>query len=1116
MRGSLRETALGRLGRVDFVLQSHRFFREDLAQALTTRNTTTAAPVILLNGAATHADSRARANRVSIIGADERFWSMKGPRATFTAPVIAGQSVIINEPLAGELGAQVGDDVLIRLGKPTAISPETLLGRRDDTTSTLRLTVQRIIPAEDLGGFSLRPRQYQPYNAYIPLATMQRALDMRGRANAILVARDNTGDQSYDESLDRLRQTLRASATLEDLGLTLRIDEKRGYVSLESSSMLIEPAVEEAAMAAADHLPLMASPVLSYLANDIVKLPVDEDAGGIPYSIVAAGTWTSPGFRKDPPDSINPPTYYSPSSSLLPRRIKDPLVLNQWAAADLGAKVGDRVALTYYVTGDFGRLETRSAEFEVTAVVSISGWAGDPGLVPTYPGVTDVENMADWDPPFPVDFKRIRDKDEAYWDQYRTTPKGFVDLQVGERLWAKGNERFGRYTSIRLVPPEASATPGTATTAQAAPVFEKALLERLDLSRVGLAFQPVREQLRAASAGTTDFGGLFIGFSFFLIISAAMLVALLFRLGVERRSSEIGLLLAAGFSPRSVTWLLIAQGAVLAGVGSVIGIFVALGYAWFMLAGLRSWWAEAVNAPFLRLHASLLSFVIGFVGSFLVASISIAWSVRGMTRYSARSLLAGAVAAGRGFMVSRGGRGATITACVAFVAAAGCAILPALTDVIAEAPAFFISGAAMLVGCLALFTRQLQHQHSGIIHDPGGSAFVRLGLRNARRQRGRSILTAGLIASATFLISAIGAFHLDADIDVQDRQSPTGGFALFAESTTPLLHDPNTPEGRESLNIAPDASEALAETEITSFRFRPGDESGCLNLYRPTKPRIIGATDAMIQRGGFRFSSVMAESNDEKDNPWTLLNRSFDDGAIPVIGDEAAVKWQLHLALGQDLIIQDDHGDDVRLRFVALLSGSVLQDELIVAESRFKRSFPSVSGYGFFLIDTRADNASEVESVLERELAPFGLDVGSTSARLAEYHAVQNTYLSTFQTLGGFGLILGTVGLAAVLLRNAWERRGELALMRALGFSRAAIGWVVLAENVVVLLVGLAAGVLSAALAIAPHIAARPESIPWLSLGLTLIGVLAAGVCTGLMAVIPTLRTPLLSALRAE
>ena len=93
-----------------------------------------------------------------------------------------------------------------------------------------------------------------------------------------------------------------------------------------------------------------------------------------------------------------------------------------------------------------------------------------------------------------------------------------------------------------------------------------------------------------------------------------------------------------------------------------------------------------------------------------------------------------------------------------------------------------------------------------------------------------------------------------------------------------------------------------------------------------------------------------------------------------------------------------------------------------------------------------------------------------TAERLAQFHRVENTYLSTFQALGGLGLILGTIGLATVLLRNVLERRRELALLGAVGFRRGHVLTMVVAENVLLLGCGLLAGAVCAGLAIAPAI----------------------------------------------
>src|SRR5262249_33469018 len=151
-----------------------------------------------------------------------------------------------------------------------------------------------------------------------------------------------------------------------------------------------------------------------------------------------------------------------------------------------------------------------------------------------------------------------------------------------------------------------------------------------------------------------------------------------------------------------------------------------------------------------------------------------------------------------------------------------------------------------------------------------------------------------------------------------------------------------------------------------------------------------------------------------------------------------------------------------------------------------------------------------------RGLAGHGFTVTPTLQRVEAYLAVENTYLSTFQALGGLGLLLGALGLAVVLLRSVWERRGELALLRALGFRRTALGWLVLAENSFLLGVGLGVGAVTALVAVAPPLLAGAGEVPWVRLLAMLALVLVVGLAAVAAAVASTLRAPLVPALRRE
>ncbi|MCA9227142.1 MAG: hypothetical protein KDA47_16080, partial [Planctomycetales bacterium] len=211
-----------------------------------------------------------------------------------------------------------------------------------------------------------------------------------------------------------------------------------------------------------------------------------------------------------------------------------------------------------------------------------------------------------------------------------------------------------------------------------------------------------------------------------------------------------------------------------------------------------------------------------------------------------------------------------------------------------------------------------------------------------------------------------------------------------------------------------------------------------------------------------------------------------------------------------------DNGKTLRVKVVGLLSNSIFQGSLLIGESAFRRQFPEVSGYGYFLIDTPEAKQREVRELLESRLSDQGFDARGTFALLDQLLAVQNTYLKTFQALGALGLLLGTFGLATVQLRSVLERRGELAVMRATGFRRQRLASMVMLENVLLLVAGLATGVFAALVAVLPHMIFGEASVPFGALGIMLGIIVIVGVISGLAGVWATLRAPLVAALRGD
>ena len=1075
VRASLRDLALARLGKTDLVVTASGFFRERLADDLQSHgqfaaNFNGACPIIALEAVVTRDENNARAGGVQVYGVDERFWKFHG--ANTQTP--EGNDVLISWALERELGAKQGDTLILRIEKPSAIPAESLHGRKDDLGRTVRLTMREALPEASLGEFSLRPQQGAVRAVFVELKKLQKNLEQDGKANALLLSAKN------DQSRRTAEAMLKDKFALADLGLKLRALGDQEAISLESDSALISDALAGRAKAAAAKLNLPTASFLTYLANTIAA--GDRE---IPYSLVTGVDFDAT----------------SASSSV---------TLNDWAARDLGAKPGDELTFEYYVWKDEGRLDTKQAKFKLGRVTPMQGLAADRDLAPEYPGITEAKSLADWDPPFPIELSRVRDVDEEYWDKYRTTPKAFIPLAAAQELWAT---RYGKLTSVRIFPPKGA----DLTTALLS--YEAALRETLDPIEIGFSAQPVKEQSLQASRGATDFGEYFTYFSFFLVVSALLLTTLFFRLGVEQRLREIGLLRAIGFSTKQVRSLFLREGLALAALGSVAGLIGAVAYGALMMFGLRTWWVGAVGTTLLELRVTPQSLLIGALSGIATALVCVWWTLRSLRESSPRSLLAGSVEDRGSRIASLRARRSSIfnhrSSILVFVfGALGVALLiAAALKLIGQAGGFFGAGTLLLIAILFFWSSWLRSDRRRTIQGQGAWPMARMGFRNATTRPGRSVLCIALIASAAFIIVSVDAFRRDDRAGALDRNSGNGGYPLMAESLLPVIHDPNSQQGREELNLNDDK---LAGVKIERFRLRPGDDASCLNLYQPRNPRILGAPDGFIDESRFAFQASLEKTDEEKANPWGLLKANLGEGVVPVAADANSLTYVLHLKLGDELTVSAGGGAPVRLRVVAALADSVFQGELLMSETNFKKLFPDQEGYRFFLIDGAPEKSSEIAAALEDKLSDFGFDAIGTEEKLAGFHRVENTYLSTFQTLGGLGLLLGTLGLATVLLRNVLERRREMALMRAVGYRSSHLSLMVIAENALLLGCGLLTGVLCALLAIIPALVVRGGRLSAVSLGLLLLAVLLTGLAASLVAVRAAVRSPLLPALRTE
>jgi len=1005
VRHSLEQTTFFRLGETThLVAVTERYFRQEMATEMEADNPEIqAAPVLLLEGVAVADGGQNRVNRVQVVGVDENFEKIAQSEIYSE---LADNEIIISRNLAERLEVDEGGNILVRVKKASLIPMNAPFVSAEETSVSLRATIKKVVDKEDMGRFSLKTSQTAPYNIFISLDRLNRLMEFEGKANHILI--------SANLGTDEIRKSVENCLTPADAGLKMKHTVATGELEISTERVFMEPKVAQILEQLPD-----AKPMITYFVNGI-----------------STNLHQSQLISTNLHQSLTIP--YSFVSSLDGTQLADnEVILTKWAADDLNAKLGDPIKLKYLEIGPLRQLIDREDDFILKEIVPMTEVWADSTRMPWLPGLSDAGHCREWDAGVPIDLDAIRDKDEDYWTEWGGAPKAYVSLNKALEMW---ENRFGVYTAVRY--------PADSFDEKH---YRQVFAENIRPSDLGMAVESIREQGLAAAQDGTDFSGLFLGLSFFILAAAIILTALLFRLNLETRSAEVGILSALGFKERQVRSFFLLEGFAVSLAGGILGLALSVFYTKAVFQILNSLWFDIVRTNVLLIKIFPFTLVLGLIISLGVSLGAIFISIY---RYQNRKT---AELQKRTDSEMKKSRRLALDALmwISLVIPVILLLMQLIRSGALNPMLFFLSGGLLLLGLLLAYRKILLGME---IQKTGKIRLERLSWLNLARNRGRSLTVVILFALGTFLVISTGSYKLDLFANAQDKSSGTGGFLWFAETTMPVLYNLNDSEKR--------AEEGIYE-DFTAIQFRQveGDDASCLNLNRIAQPAILGVEPGSLS-GRFSFATRMKGL--DADDLWTKLNESLEDGSIPAIADQTVIQWGLGKKVGDELLYQNEKGDTLRLKLIAGTTPSIFQGYVIISNEHFLRNYPSSSGSYVFLIDGEPEKEEAIGEELRSVYRDFGWEMESTAKRLVEFYSVTNTYLSIFLALGALGMLLGTIGLAIILARTILERRREIALMQAIGFGRRQLFRLLVNEYLILLVAGVLTGFVTAVVATLP------------------------------------------------
>ena len=1017
VRYSLEQATFYRLGETTHLVSVvERYFRQEMAAQMEADNSQIkAAPVLLLQGMAVADGGQRRVNKVQIVGVDKNFEKIA---QTPLYSELKDNEIAVSRNLAEQLQIKEGDNLLVRIKKASLIPMNAPFVSAEETSVSMRAIVKHVVQKNELGRFNLKNSQTAPFNIFLSLGELNDLMDFKGKANQILI--------STDLKTAEVEKVVDDCLTPEDAGLIQKKITATNQIEISTERVFLENRVAKTLQ----KLP-GAKPMLTYFVNGIYKN--DKET---PYSFVS---------------SLDDPSLG-----------KNEIILNQWTANDLGAKVGDSIRLKYWIIGPLRELVNAQHSFVLKRIVPMTSEWADSTRMPHLPGLSDAGNCREWKAGVPINLDAIRDKDEKYWDEYKGAPKAYVSLDDALKMWSN---RFGNYTAVRYPVDQFNEQN-----------YKQVFAENIKPGDLGMSVEPIREKGVQAAKNGTDFSGLFIGLSFFLLVAAIVLTSLLFRLNLENRSTQVGLLDALGFRQKQVRRLFLSEGLTVAMFGSLIGLVVSVAYTSLVFKILNTLWYDIVRTDVLTIRIYPTTLVMGFVISIVVSLLAIYISVSRYQKHRTADLQKQTVTPGKRlweFILD-------MLFSLSLISGIAIFVMQVFVSKQMDTSLFFISGTLLLLGLLLLFRKMIIRSEAKRQNTIG---LQRMAQMNLARNKGRSLTVVILFALGTFIVVSTGSNKLDLFASAQNKTSGTGGFLYFAETTMPVLYNLNDKEKRAEEGISQDFT-------AVQFRKVEGDDASCLNLNRTSQPVILGV-DPQALKGRFSFAAKMKGLGDI--DPWMALDQTYDDGTIPAIADQTVIQWGLGKKEGDVLLYQNELGDTLRLKLIAGTKPSIFQGYVIISNKNFLKNYPSSSGSQIFLIDGKPENAQKIGDELQSVFRDYGWQMESTAKRLVQFYSVTNTYLSIFLALGALGLILGTIGLAVILARTLLERRREIAVMQAIGFNNKPLFRIITTEYLTLLFAGVLIGFLAAVVATLPALLSNNTDVSFSTVAIVVALILVNG-----------------------
>jgi putative ABC transport system permease protein len=607
---------------------------------------------------------------------------------------------------------------------------------------------------------------------------------------------------------------------------------------------------------------------------------------------------------------------------------------------------------------------------------------------------------------------------------------------------------------------------------------------------LGLAIQSDRAQSIADGRSlVAPFLSLFLVFGSFSIIAGIALIINIFIMLGEERKSEMGVARAVGMQRTQLRKLFTYEGLVYAAVAALIGAFVGLilAYVIIMATGMVVNFGAPIQQYFtftpLSLAAAyiagfLLTMTTVYLVTWRISKLNIVRAIRNIpepprSRSDRGVLLLGLAILGFGLLdmlvgivykayapamsglslmtistglILRRWTGDRLAWTIAGLATLfvwlpkGFQIFPYPSNI----ETFAIAGIFLVIASLIVVMFNSDPMVSFltiILRVKGGyKAVIKTALSYPLRAKTRTALSIFIFALVIFTVTTLtmisGILAVGIPKEVNDS---SGGFDVGAFSAFPvdLWGQINTTGGLvEKTNITNVVQLSIGLAMVTLKNNDGSDKRA------PFSYSVIGTDTALYTEGNYPLTDWNRTLYPTQLDAWNAVR---DNSSVVVVDGSAGATSPTGISLvgsdlqgvkiGDHLVLTDLSGKDQTMTVVGIMKQQVIKG--VFASHQYVRNNLQIGGTNLFLIKLRGDLDPERQATLvQSQFWQYGM-VAIPIKSVAQSAVDQITgILNLIEAFLALGLIIGITGLGIITIRSIHERRIEIGMMRALGYTK--------------------------------------------------------------------------------